>query len=114
MVLPKQTPGKSAQAKLQAVFDTFTMTEQERGAYCRKQGFYTHELDEWKARVLAELNNEKHTIHKKQQTVDRHLAAENKQLKHELHRKERALVEASALLLLKKKANSIWGDNEDD
>ena len=47
--LSKQTPGKSAQAKLQAVFDTFEMTEQERGSYCRKQGLYTHDLDEWKA-----------------------------------------------------------------
>lgn len=47
--------------------------------------------------------NGKHTLNKEQRTEHRQLATENKQLKQELHRKEKALVEASALLLLKKK-----------
>ena len=33
----------------------------------------------------------------------------------ELHRKEKALAEAAALLVLRKKADAIWGmDDEDD
>jgi ribosomal protein L4 len=35
-------------------------------------------------------------------------------LKKELNRKEKALAEASALLILKKKADLIWGDGEGD
>ena len=104
----------SAEAKLQAMFDTFEMKEEERGAYCREHGLYTHDLDEWKKQILALFSNKKDTAHKKQRTEVRQLSTENKQLKHELHRKEKALVEASALLLLKKKANLIWGGNEDD
>lgn len=39
---------------------------------------------------------------------------ENKRLEKELARKEKALAEAAALLVLRKKANAIWGDPEDE
>jgi len=110
---PPQDNG-NAEAKFRAVFDTFQMKEEERGAYCRKHGFYTHDLDDWKKQVVELFSKEKNTVKKEQRTEVRQLSAENKQLKHELHRKEKALVEASALLLLKKKANLIWGEPEDD
>ncbi len=41
------------------------------------------------------------------------LRAENNLLKKELRRKDSALAEATALLILKKKANLIWGVDED-
>jgi len=37
-----------------------------------------------------------------------------KALEHELARKERALAEAAALLVLRKKAAAIWGEEEDE
>ena len=37
-----------------------------------------------------------------------------KRLERELHRKEKALAEAAALLVLQKKAQAIWGDGEDE
>jgi hypothetical protein len=40
------------------------------------------------------------------------LRTENRALKKELTRKEKALAEASALLILKKKAALLWGENE--
>ncbi len=42
------------------------------------------------------------------------LRSENKRLKKDLNRKDKALAETSALLVLKKKADLIWGDPEDD
>ena len=39
---------------------------------------------------------------------------ENKSLKKDLSRKEKALAETAALLVLKKKAQEIWGEPEDD
>ena len=42
------------------------------------------------------------------------LKAINKKLKVDLNRKDKALAEASALLILKKKADSIWGEDEED
>ena len=37
-----------------------------------------------------------------------------RELERELNRKEKALAEAAALLVLKKKAQAIWGDEDDD
>jgi hypothetical protein len=37
-----------------------------------------------------------------------------KQLQSELHRKDRALAEAAALLVLEKKIQALWGDTEDE
>ena len=39
---------------------------------------------------------------------------EIKALRSELKRKEKALAETAALLVLKKKARGVWGDNEDE
>jgi hypothetical protein len=36
-----------------------------------------------------------------------------KELERELNRKEKALAEAAALLVLKKKVQEIWGDEDD-
>jgi transposase len=108
---PIRPKDKDAEAKLQAVFDTLPMTEEERGAYCRKHGFYTHHLEEWKKQILAglEVPNSK-----EQKVVDQKAAAEMKKLKSDLNRKDKALAEVTALLILKKKADLLWGDNEDD
>lgn len=42
------------------------------------------------------------------------LRNENKALKKELNRKDKALAETAALLVLQKKVNEIWGSDEDD
>lgn len=109
---PMRPKEQSAEAKLQAVIDTVSMTEEERGAYCRKHGLYTHHLDEWKKQILEGLgalntNREKKSEHQK-------TLVEIKKLKSDLHRKDKALAEVSALLILKKKADLLWGDKEDD
>jgi len=41
------------------------------------------------------------------------LRKKNADLERELRRKEKALAEAAALLVLKKKADAIWGEDED-
>ena len=110
------TSAKSSQvvlpdAKFKAVTDTINMATEELNAYCRSNGFYPHHLIEWKQQILsglAPINNKKET------TEYRNLVIENKTLKKELYRKDRALAETSALLILKKKANLLWGDDEDD
>src|ERR1700722_13947435 len=102
---------KTTETKLQAVIDTLQMTEEERGAYCRKHGLYTHHLDEWKKQILSGLEI---GSSKEQKFEQRQQSDEIKKLKSELNRKDKALAEASALLILKKKANLIWGDSEDD
>ena len=109
--VPVRPKDQSAMVKLQAVLDTFNMTEEEKGAYCRKHGFYTHHLEEWKKQMLEGLGAS--GIDKGQKAENQKIKIENKNLKSNLLRKDKALAEVSALLILKKKADLIWGNNED-
>ena len=43
----------------------------------------------------------------------RQLSQQNQKLKRELTRKDKALAETAALLVLQKKVNAIWGRDED-
>ena len=103
----EQTP----EAKLKMIAETLRLTEAEQGAYCRSHGIYPEHLEEWKQQILAGLRPK---AAKENKAEYRQVMVENKKLKSELNRKERALLEASALLLLKKKANLLWGESEDD
>jgi transposase len=107
---PQRPKDKPAQEKLQAVLDTMDMTEEERSAYCRKHGIYINHLDEWKNQILESLGAATTKKHKDEYQL---ILNEVKQLKKDLHRKDKALAEVSALLILKKKADLLWGDNED-
>ncbi len=100
---------KSAQDKLQAVLETMDKTEEEKSAYCRQHGIYISHLEEWKQQMLAGLGNTNKDKSDNSQTTK-----EIQQLKKDLYRKDKALAEASALLILKKKADLIWGESEDD
>ena len=107
---PQRPQDKSAQEKLQAVIDTIGKTESEKGGYCRQHGIYTNHLEEWKNQALESLGNANTKKHKSEHLL---IINEVKQLKRDLHRKDKALAEVSALLILKKKADLIWGDSED-
>ena len=61
--------------------------------------FMTSKKDDLSAKQKSELKLLKHKI---------------KQLTQELNRKDKALAETAALLVLKKKANLIWGEDEED
>jgi len=50
----------------------------------------------------------------KKQTETKKLRNEIKELKKDLHRKNKALAETAALLVLQKKVNAIWGSDEDN
>lgn len=101
----------SSEAKLKAVIDTALLSEEELGAYCRRMGLFTSHIQEWKQRCLEGM---KLTAVKNQSAEVLELKAELKQVQKDLNRKDKALAETTALLILKKKANLIWGDGEED
>jgi transposase len=101
----------SAEAKLTAVNKTSSMTEEEVGIYCRQNGIYSSYLEQWRELIIDGL---KPSANKEQKSENFKLKAQIKDLKSELYRKDKALAETSALLVLKKKANLIWGDGKDD
>jgi len=99
----------SRSQKFTHVLAAATLDESALGAYCREQGIYSHQLSEWKEDLMSESNNKNQ---KSQLDALRALKSENKALKKDLRRKEKALAESSALLVLKKKADLIWGDHD--
>jgi len=98
--------------KLEHLGLTANLDEVELGAYCREHGLYSFQIYEWKNEFMTEDN--KSEKKEKNPSELKTLREENKHLKQELKRKEKALAEATALLVLKKKANALWGDLEDE
>lgn len=79
----------------------------------RKKGLYVEQIKAWKDACM----NANGGVAKEAARLTKELkAAErtNKQLQKELDRKEKALAETAALLVLRKKADAIWGNPEDE
>lgn len=104
----------SAEAKFATVLETASLNEAELSEYCRAKGLYVDQVKAWKADALRGFmsSREQELEAKRQRQADH---KEIKQLKAELRRKEKALAETAALLVLRKKLNALWeNDNEDD
>lgn len=104
----------SAQTKLTVVAETFSMTENELGQYCRQKGLYPEQIHQWRSDCMNGFTSTKEQAAqvKKQAQADKQ---EIKSLKKELRHKEKALAETAALLVLRKKLKAFYGeDNEDD
>ena len=95
---------------LEHLLATANLDETAIGAYCRQQGIYAHQLDEWKKGLQADLK--KMGKHEHQVMIGQ-LKRDNKALQQELNRKDKALAETTALLVLKKKAQALWEESED-
>jgi hypothetical protein len=93
----------NAAEKFQAIIDCAPLDDEAISAYCRQQGLYAHHIKQWQHKFIQSQSGQK----RGQLNV---LRAENKQLKSELNRKEKALAETAALLVMKKKAQATWGN----
>ena len=104
----------SPQERLQAVFESQGMDEDQLGAFLRKNGLHSNNLVDWKAEALSEAAKKK--VPGRPRKNPELVAAEEeiKKLKRDLRRKEKALAEQTALVILKKKAQEIWGAEEED
>ncbi|RFC30946.1 MAG: Transposase [Candidatus Nitrotoga sp. MKT] len=83
---------------------THSLTDEALHTWCRENGLFTHHLSSWKTAFCEDTKVASGT------REIRVLNDENEQLKRELIRKERALVEAAALLILQKKFRALWED----
>ena len=99
----------TAAARLQAVIVTAAMDEATRSAWCREQGLYPAELDAWKRDAIAGLGEPRATSAVEARQDRRRV----KELERELHRKDKALAETAALLVLSKKLSAVFHQGED-
>jgi transposase-like protein len=100
----------TAKKKLEAISETLSANESEVGTFLRKEGLHSQELKEWQEQALASLDGS-NKLGPTRAEFER-LQDENKRLEREVLRKDKALAEASALLILQKKIALIWGDGE--
>lgn len=104
----------SAEARFSIIIETALMTELEVSQYCREKGLYPEQIQEWKRLFIAGVEGKSiHSSQEKCQTKkDKKII---QQLEKELNRKEKALAEAAALLILRKKLHAFYEEgNEDD
>ena len=104
--------GQGQTPPLQHILTTVGLDEEAIGSYCREQGIHSFQLKQWQDELMTQGGDKKQSDDYRKEL--KLLRDENKQLKKDLHRKDKALAETSALLVLKKKANLIWGDIAED
>ncbi len=102
----------SGSDRIEALMTTGTMSEEERLRWCRGKGLFAHNLDKWKKDAIRSLVMK--IPGNRGDKESRRLKKELSVLKKELDRKDKALAETAALLVLKKKADFIWGAEGDD
>lgn len=106
-----QNPAKrpqdwSPEQRLQALHETYGLSGEALNAWCRERGLFVHQLSQWKTDFCAA--GQGLAGREDAQTV-RSLKVENQRLERELTRKEKALAEAAALLILQKKYRALLG-----
>lgn len=96
-------------ARLEAVIATAAMDEATRSAWCREHGLYPTDLDRWKQDALGGLGEPRDDGAAEAKQERRRI----KELERDLHRKDKALAETAALLVLSKKLSAIFRNGED-
>lgn len=95
------------QERLRAVIEAEQLNDVELGAFLRREGLHEDTLKEWRASALEGLAPQR----RPGTSGD---AKRVRELEKKVRRQEKALAEAAALLVLQKKVQAIWGDEDDD
>jgi len=110
---PRKRPQDwSLEEKLQAVLEASALSDKELGAFLRRRGLHEGTLKQWRDLVNNALGMPQPKTKKSHELKE--AEKQVRKLERELKRKNAALAETAALLVLKKKAEAIWGDEDDD
>jgi transposase-like protein len=107
--IPKRPQDWTLEEKLRLIVEASQLGDDQLGAFLRERGLHEAELEEWRTAAAEALAPGK--SRKKSKKSD---SKRVRELERQLARKDRALAEAAALLMLKKKAQAIWGDEDDE
>lgn len=99
----------TAPARLEALMATAAMDSATRSAWCREHGLYVADLDAWKRDAISGLGEPRGASEVDTRQDRRRI----KELERELHRKDKALAETAALLVLSKKLAAVFHQGED-
>jgi transposase len=101
----------SPEEKLQAVLEAAALSDEQLGAFLRSKGLHETHLQQWRLQMLHGLGKQPNSKKPKTSVAD---AKQIRDLEKELRRKDKALAETAALIVLKKKVQEIWGDEDDN
>lgn len=102
--------GRSPREKLNLVIESRTIDEERMGHWLREKGLHSEHITQYEQELRDMVENN----HAKEKQRIKELEKKNKHLEKELRKKDNALSEMAALYTLKKKAESLWGEGEDD
>lgn len=94
------------QKKMSLVLEARGLRDEELGRWLREKGLHESQLSAWEKEIESFLN------HSEDRGEREKLQQENKELKRELYRKDKALAEMTALVVLKKKLEALLGEEE--
>jgi hypothetical protein len=103
-------PTRTAQDKLRILVAFEAAPPEEKGALLRREGVLEAELIQWRELLTAALEDPP----ARGGGGDSEPRKRLRELERQLARKDKALAEAAALLLLQKKVQALWGDEDDD
>ena len=96
--------------RLLALQETHGLSEEALNAWCRERGFFAHDLTQWHSEFCDAVG-----VPGQREAGEelRQLRLANGHLQRELNRKEKALAEAAALLVLQKKYRALWAAEDE-
>ena len=103
----------SSADKFGVVLETASLNEAELAQYCRSKGLFIEQVVQWRE-VCQQANAAQSELNRELREQSKSDRKEINQLKKDLQRKEKALAEAAPLIILRKKAQAIWGAPEED
>jgi hypothetical protein len=101
---------RTAQEKLRIVHEASQLDDGKLGAFLRREGLHEAQLREWIEAVTTALST---STPKRGNRKSPKETKRIRELEKDLRRKEKALAEVTALLVLKKKLEALWGDEDD-
>lgn len=96
----------SPEERLNTVIACSALEAVATNQWCRERGLYAHHVTQWRQDFISGS-----TAHERNDAKG--LKGQVRELQKELNRKNLALAETAALLVLQKKVRAIWGNDED-
>jgi len=91
------------------LIESYKIKKKDKGRWLRENGLKSEHLILWE----KELKNQVTEQEKRMKSEIKELKINYRKLQKELNKKDKALAEMAALITLKKKAEAIWGVEED-
>lgn len=108
MTKSKRPQDWNAEDRLNMVISCAALDEEKTNELCREKGLFPHHIKQWKQDFIdRSAITEKANI----RADNKALRQDNKALQKEINRKDKALAETAAIIVLQKKVNAIWGDD---